>query len=166
MHGNESEPSDFLVENIALLPKGAKVLDVAMGVGRNAIYLARAGYDVYGVDISQEAVALAIESAEKVGVSINAQVGDLEQDYRLPENTYDVVVCFNYLHRPLISQIRSVIKPGGFIVYETFIVDQAQFGRPSNPDHLLNQIDTCNQFGDGVFNLQSRIHFQKIEISV
>ena len=75
MHGNESEPSNFLVENIALLPKGAKVLDVAMGVGRNAIYLARAGYDVYGVDISQEAVALAIESAEKVGVSINAHMG-------------------------------------------------------------------------------------------
>jgi tellurite methyltransferase len=148
MHGNESEPSDFLVENIALLPKGAKVLDVAMGVGRNAIYLARAGYDVDGVDISQEAVALAVESAEKVGVSINAQVGDLEQDYRLPENTYDVVVCFNYLHRPLISQIRSVIKPGGFIVYETFIVDQAQFGRPSNPDHLLKHNELLEMFSD------------------
>jgi len=147
-HTDEIEPSAFLIENMALLPKKAKALDVAMGAGRNAVYLAKAGYDVDGVDISQEAVALASESAEKAGVVINVQVGDLEQDYRLHENAYDVVVCFNYLHRPLVPQIRSAIKPGGFIVYETFIVDQAQFGRPSNPDHLLKHNELLEMFSD------------------
>jgi SAM-dependent methyltransferase len=148
MHGNESEPSDFLVENIGLLPKGAKVLDVGMGNGRNALYLAKAGYDVEGIDVSQEAVASAMLLAKRVGVVITAQVADLEQDYRLKMNAYDLIICFNYLHRPLIPQIKAAINDNGLIVYETFIVDQAQFGRPSNPDHLLKHNELLEVFGD------------------
>lgn len=146
-HTDEIEPSAFLIENMALLPKG-KALDVAMGAGRNAVYLAKAGYYVDGVDISQEAVASALALAHKADVAINAQVGDLEQDYRLYENAYDVIVCFNYLHRPLIPQIKAALKTGGFIVYETFITDHAQFGRPSNPDHLLNHNELLDMFSD------------------
>ena len=119
-----------------------------MGAGRNAVYLAKAGYDVDGVDVSQEAIATAIRLAQKDNVVINARVGDLEQDYRLPENAYDVVVCFNYLHRPLIPQIKAAIKSGGFVVYETFIIDQAQFGRPSNPEHLLRHNELLDMFND------------------
>ena len=148
MHGNESEPSDFLVQNVELLPKGGKVLDVAMGAGRNTVYLAKAGYEVEGVDISQQAIASALESAEKAGVVIDAQVADLEQRYRLKVDAYDIVVCFNYLHRPLILQIKDAIRDDGFIVYETFIVDQAQFGRPRNPDHLLRHNELREMFGD------------------
>ena len=148
MHGNESEPSDFLVQNVELLPKGGRVLDVAMGSGRNAVYLAEAGYDVVGVDVSREAISSALELAEKAGAVIDAQVADLEQGYRLKADAYDIVVCFNYLHRPLIPQIKAAIKGGGFIVYETFIVDQAQFGRPSNPDHLLRHNELREMFGD------------------
>ncbi len=77
---NGFEPAQFLVENVELLPKG-RVLDVAMGSGRNAIYLARLGFEVEGVDMSPEAVNTALESAEKVGVTIRAQVADLEGNY-------------------------------------------------------------------------------------
>lgn len=148
MHIDETEPSEFLVRNMALLPEGAKVLDVAMGAGRNAVYLARAGHDVDGVDISQEAIASALKLAGKAAVVINAQLADLEQGYQIEKDTYDIVVCFNYLHRPLIPQIKAAIKGEGFIVYETFIVDQAQFGKPSNPDHLLKHNELLEVFGD------------------
>jgi len=147
MHGNESEPSDFLVANIELLPKG-KALDVAMGNGRNALYLAKRGFDVDGVDVSEEVVASALLSAKKAGVMINGQVADLERGYRLKRNAYDIVICFNYLHRPLIPQIKAAVKGDGFIVYETFMVDQVQFGRPSNPDHLLKYNELLEMFRD------------------
>ncbi|MBT3363336.1 MAG: class I SAM-dependent methyltransferase [Chloroflexi bacterium] len=147
MQGNERGPSAFLVENIGILPKG-RAFDVAMGDGRNAVYLAKAGYDVHGVDISAEAVEAALSLAVNVGVDINAEVGDLENGYRIEENAYDLIVCFNYLHRPLIPQIRAGLKTGGFVVYETFIVDQAGFGRPSNPDHLLEHNELLKMFGD------------------
>ena len=67
-HINEDNfaAGQFLVENLELLPEG-RVLDVAMGSGRNAIYLARLGFEVEGVDMSPEAVNTALESAEKVG---------------------------------------------------------------------------------------------------
>ena len=70
-HENSLEPAQFLVENVELLPKG-RVLDVAMGNGRNAIYLARLGFEVEGVDISQESANTALELARKVGVAIKA----------------------------------------------------------------------------------------------
>ncbi len=64
---NFLEPSHFLVENIARLPKG-RALDLAMGFGRNAIYLAKLGYAIDGVEISPEAVDGALASAEEAGL--------------------------------------------------------------------------------------------------
>jgi len=55
IHERDLEPSRFLVENVGILPKG-RALDVAMGRGRNALYLALMGFQVEGVDISPEAV--------------------------------------------------------------------------------------------------------------
>jgi 2-polyprenyl-3-methyl-5-hydroxy-6-metoxy-1,4-benzoquinol methylase len=61
-HERGFEPAQLLVDNIELLPKG-RALDVAMGAGQNAIYLAKMGFDVEGVDISPEAVSSALEVA-------------------------------------------------------------------------------------------------------
>jgi len=72
------EPARFLVENIDLLPRG-RALDIAIGNGRNAIYLARMGFQVEGVDASQEAVEEALARAASEGVSIQTRVEDLEK---------------------------------------------------------------------------------------
>jgi tellurite methyltransferase len=130
------QPAQFLVENIDLLPRG-RALDIAMGNGRNAIYLAKMGFEVEGVDISLEAVEEALERAQEEGVSIKTRVEDLEKIPYIEEETYDLVICFNYLQRSLMPQIKNWVKFGGMLVYETFIVDQVQFGKPQNPDYLL-----------------------------
>jgi 2-polyprenyl-3-methyl-5-hydroxy-6-metoxy-1,4-benzoquinol methylase len=122
IHENGLEPAQFLVENMALLPRG-RVLDVAMGNGRNAIYLARLGLQVEGIDISREAVNTALELAQKAGVSIQAQVADLESCYLIEKDAYEPIICFNYLQRTLISQIKDGLRRGGMVVYETFTVD-------------------------------------------
>ena len=149
LHENSFEPAPFLVENVGLLPKGL-VLDVAMGNGRNAIYLAKAGFTVEGVDLSPEGVNRALESSREAGVTIRAQIADLESHYQIRKGAYDVIICFNYLQRSLIPQIKDGLRPGGMVVYETFIVDQAQlFGKPRNPDYLLRYnelLDTFREF--------------------
>lgn len=147
IHENGTAPSQFLVENAALLPQG-RALDVAMGSGRNAIYLAGMGFDVEGVDISPEAVNEALASARKAGVTIRAQVADLEGDYYIEKDAYNVIICFNYLQRSLISQIKGGLLQGGIVVYETFIIDQVQFGKPKNPDYLLQHNELLNMFHD------------------
>ncbi len=136
-----------MVDNIGLLPVG-RALDVAMGNGQNAIYLAKMGFDVEGVDISPEAVGNALELARKAGVTISARIADLEGKYHITKGVYDVIICFNYLQRSLISVIKDGLREGGIVVYETFIVDQAQFGKPRNPDYLLKHNELLDMFRD------------------
>ncbi len=139
------EPSPFLVENSPLLPEG-RALDVAMGRGRNAIFLAGLGFETEGIDISAEAVQDALDWAKAAKVSIRAWTADLERGYVFEKNAYDLIVCFNYLHRPLFQPMKDALKVGGMAVYETFIVDQARFGRPGNPDHLLQHNELLSLF--------------------
>ena len=147
LHENILKPAQFLVENVNLLPKG-QVLDVAMGSGANAVYLARMGFEVEGVDISAEAVNTALELARKSGVNLKTRLADLESNYRIRESSYDVIICFKYLQRSLIQQLKDGLRTGGMVVYETFIVDQARFGKPKNPDHLLKHNELLDLFRD------------------
>jgi tellurite methyltransferase len=142
-----SSPSRFLVENIDLLPPG-RALDVAMGSGRNAVFLAKKGFDVEGVDNSRESIEKALEFAKQAGVSIWTQEADLAQIPYFEEEAYDLVICFNYLQRSLLPQMRNWVKPGGMLVYETFIIDQASFGKPQNPDYLLRHNELLQAFKD------------------
>ena len=139
------EPSPFLVENVDLLPRG-RALDVAMGRGWNAVFLAGIGFETEGVDISPEAVNDALDLAATAGVRVRALVADLEQGYLFEKDAYDLIVCFNYLHRPLFQTMKDALKVGGMVVYETFIVDQARFGKPTNPDHLLKHNELLSLF--------------------
>ncbi len=161
---NILEPAQFLVENINLLPKG-QVLDVAMGTGVNAVYLARMGFEVEGVDISAEAVNMALELARKSGVNLKARLADLESNYRIRKSSYDVIICFKYLQRSLIQQMKDGLRAGGIVVYETFIVDQTRFGKPKNPDHLLKHNELlylfhdfrCLRYREGIFESRKAI---------
>ena len=144
-HENTFEPAKFLRDNIMLLPKG-RALDVAMGNGQNAVFLAKMGFAVEGVDISPEAVSNALEEARRAEVTIKAEVADLEGEYVIKKGAYDVIICFRYLQRSLIPQIRNGLKKGGMVVYETFTVEQARFGKPRNPDYLLKHNELLDMF--------------------
>jgi len=146
-HKDDHGPSQLLIDNINLLPKGL-VLDVAMGTGRNAVYLAKKSFEVEGVDISAEAVQSALDLAREAGVTIHARVADLEGNYHITKNAYDVIICFNYLQRSLIINIKDGLRLGGIVIYETFTVDQAQFGKPTNPNYLLKKNELRELFDD------------------
>jgi len=146
-HKENFGPARLLVDNIQLLPTG-RVLDVAMGKGWNAVYLGKKGFDVEGVDISPQAVRSALDQARKAGVTLKARVADMEIDYHIEKSAYDVIICFNYLQRSLITQIKDGLRVGGIVVYETFTVDQARFGKPKNPDYLLKYNELLELFRD------------------
>jgi tellurite methyltransferase len=146
-HDSDMQPSQFLVDNLAILPKG-KALDIAMGTGRNALFLASKGFDVEGVDYSSESVAMALNTAARNGLLITARLANLETEYQIVPDTYNLIICFNYLQRSLFPFIKAGLKIGGMIVYETFTVDQVRFGHPHNPDFLLKHNELLDIFND------------------
>ena len=117
-----------------------------MGGGRNSVYLASQGFQVEGVDNSQEAINSALKLAKEKNVEITAHLVDLEKDLFIEEESYDVIICFNFLQRSLIPRMKKGLHPNGIIVYETYIIEQARFGRPTNPDYLLKHNELLDFF--------------------
>jgi dihydroneopterin aldolase len=123
----EAMPARFLAQQLHRLPKGT-ALDVATGSGRNALYLASHGFQVDALDRDEQALAtLAAAAKHKNLPNLNVQAVDLERtaDDRpeFPKNTYDVILVFFYLHRPLFPLFIEALKPNGVLIYETFTID-------------------------------------------
>ena len=140
-----TEPIRFLKENIHLFPKG-KALDLAMGEGRNGVYLATQGFDVLGLDISPLGLKKAHKLAEHHNVRIKTQVVDLEE-YQLEKNAYDVIICTYYMQRDLFEQIKESIRPGGMVLIETYNVDYLRYASFSKK-YLLEHNELLEIFKD------------------
>jgi cyclopropane fatty-acyl-phospholipid synthase-like methyltransferase len=137
------EPNDFLKEHADKLPKG-KVLCLAEGEGRNAVFLAELGYEVTAVDSS----IIGLEKAEKLanhrGVSIKIECVDLA-DYEIEPNHFDVIVSI-YCHLPsalrktVYKKVQSGLVTGGVFLVEGYTTKQLQYktGGPPNPDMMLS----------------------------
>ncbi len=137
--GRVRGPSSWLIENADLLPRGGSVLDVACGRGRHALLMASAGFAVRAIDRDPEALSFLRTTAGRLALRIDTGIVDLETDPPpdLPVAAFDVVMVFNYLHRPLMPKLMAAVKPGGLVFYETFTTRQAERGHPRNPDFLL-----------------------------
>ena len=148
-HGSD-QPSGFLKEVLLSgrwpMPRG-RALDIATGKGRNAIFLAEQGFDVVAIDVSSVALDEARKRATGKSLSISWQQADLEL-IELPAAAYDLIVNFNYLQRSLIPQIKGALKPGGHVVFETFLIGQETLGHPKNPAYLLGHNELLEWFRD------------------
>ena len=138
-----NEPNRFLQEHVHRLPVG-RALDVAMGDGRNSVFLAQCGFSVTGLDWSPTAVGKARERAREAGVAIDAQVVDLEQ-CALPREAFDAVVVTNYLQRDLLGALADALRPGGVLLYETFTVEHVKY-REHDPSLLLQPNELLHAF--------------------
>ncbi|MCA9257450.1 MAG: class I SAM-dependent methyltransferase, partial [Phycisphaerales bacterium] len=115
-----------------------RALDLACGSGRDAVTMAIAGLDVEAWDRYAEALARCRELGESCGVGVTTRQRDVEASPTLATDNFDVIACFNFLHRWLMPAMAAAIRPGGFVVYETFTIEQrAQFGKPRKDAHLL-----------------------------
>jgi len=109
------------------------VLDLACGSGRHARLLAGLGFSVAAVDRNVEAI-LTLQAVP----GITATQLDLEgDDWPLVGQTFDGIVVTNYLWRPRLPDVLSMLAPGGVLIYETFMLGNEAYGKPSSPNFLL-----------------------------
>ena len=134
---------DTLVELItkyAKLATGKQALDIACGMGRHSKYLAELGFEVDALDVS----SLAIESLQNIP-HIHAKEVDFDT-YKLPKKKYNLIICTFFLKRELFPQITEALKPGGILIYETFVYHPDNEQVPSKRSYLLEEGELENAF--------------------
>ena len=146
-------PSPFLERVFARCPRG-RALDLASGSGRAAVFLSLHGWQVEAWDVDAHALELASAFADRLGVTIEPRLRDLEAGpLASPEPKFDLVVVLRYLHRALYPWLEQALAPGGALVYETFRVGQERFGHPRRARHLLESGELLRAFPSLVVDL-------------
>ena len=135
-------PSPWVARFAHLIPVGGEVLDLACGAGRHTRLLVRSGYRVEAVDRNAE---LLTGLAGEPGVTTRA--ADLEGGpWPYFGRAFDGIVVTNYLWRPLLPHLFACLGEYGVLIYETFMRGQERYGRPSNPDFLLEPGELLTAF--------------------
>lgn len=131
------EPNGFLVRMVTGR-KAGRALDVAMGQGRNTLWLAAQGWSVTGFDISPVAIEEAQESAAKKGLRIDAKVAGF-QDFDWGREKWDLIVFSYFFPQEVLPKVWAALKPGGLIVVEGFHIDTARV-RPLGSGYRDNEL--------------------------
>ena len=127
----KGNPVTLLQDWLPRLPVG-KALDVACGAGRNAIELARAGFQVDAIDISPVGLELARREAASLGLDVNWIEHDLDQPYAFDKD-YQLIVVLWYVNLPLIASLGDHLEPGGHLICEEHLVAAGELAGPENP---------------------------------
>lgn len=140
--GSWLEPDTFLVRVFAeyirpQFPAGGCALDLAGGAGRNAIWLAKQGWEITLIDISEAGIEQARLKAGPLASNIHFVVDDLTR-FTASQTQFDVVMAFFYLERKIFPEILKAIRPGGLLIYKTLTLEQLKLeDGPRDPAHLL-----------------------------
>lgn len=126
------EPSDLVKRFAELAPEG-RALDLGMGEGRDALYLAGLGYQVTGVELRETAVDKCLQGAENLGLMIATEVADVRQ-YRIPKRRFAIIICNSLLPfltkkqaEALVGGIAAGLKKGGLFICRCFTIDDPSF---------------------------------------
>lgn len=118
-----------------LLPRGL-ALDVAAGTGRHSLMLARAGFNVVAIDYAEPGLCILQSIAHAEKLPVWPLTADLAT-FPLPRGRFDTILNLNFLDRALVPRLIDALRPGGAMLFDTFLIDQAATGHPRNPDFLL-----------------------------
>ncbi len=144
---NSNTVAAVLTRNQALLPRHGRALDIATGLGGNALFLAKAGLQVDAWDISPVAIERLNAAAAQQGLVISTQVRDV---IAIPpeDNSYDVIVVSRFLSRELCPAISAALRPGGLLFYQTYMQDRKGDAGPTNPRFLLKKGELPHLFSE------------------
>lgn len=141
--------ADFMPLHHILPSKG---LDLGCGAGRDLVYLAMHGWHMTGIDYIPAALQRAQQLAVSQQVSIHTECLDLETGtdpfMGYATGQFDLITVARYLHRPLFPWLQRILKPGGILIYQTFMQGSEQFGSPRNPNFLLKPGELAAVFAD------------------
>ena len=140
-------------------PGPRRALDLAMGKGRHAVPLAEAGFLTYGVDLAVDRLQTARRTLARSGLRILPWAADLDT-YPLPADYFDLLFCTRFLLRARWDDLKRSVRPGGFVMYETYTTGQIARGfGPSSPDHLLHPGELASAFSGW-----TPLHSEEIEV--
>jgi dihydroneopterin aldolase len=145
----EGSPAPFLVAHVQQLPKG-RVLDVAAGGGRNTLYLASQGFPVEAIDRDEDGLAALQRAVRERSLSnVTVRAVDLEVHPTLPKEQYDAAIVFLYLQRNLFPALIDALRPGGVLMYETFLIDNhLRHNHPRRREFCLEHNELLRLIGD------------------
>jgi SAM-dependent methyltransferase len=131
------EPSPWVMRWASLVTAGP-VLDVASGAGRHAKLFAARGLEVVAVDRDEKSIP-----------GVRFVKADLEDGSPWPfaGKRFGGIVVTNYLFRPLLPVLAEALAEGGVLIYETFMVGNERYGKPSNPNFLLRPGELLQAYG-------------------
>jgi SAM-dependent methyltransferase len=132
----ELHSAEVLQHNHYLLPEKGVALDLACGLGGNAIMLAEKGLQVMAWDISPVAIASLEQAVRDRDLTIETQVRDVVAKPPEP-NSIDVLLVSLFLERSLCPALLAALKPGGLLLYQTYCQQKVHASGPNNPDYLL-----------------------------
>ncbi|PLA74363.1 methyltransferase type 11 [Hydrogenovibrio sp. SC-1] len=124
-------------------------LDIGCGGGRDSVYLALRGWQVIAIDREQRVLQRAEQLAQSTGqtVPIDWRACAVEADGCLPEQQLDLIVMMRFLNRSVVAQMAQMLKPGGYVVIQTFVEGVEQMGSPKNPNYILKKGELAKTFG-------------------
>lgn len=138
-------PASVLTDNAFLLPEAGTALDLACGLGSNAVFLARRGLAVTAIDISSVAIEKLTTYAALQGLNIHARQQKIDR-HGLAESRFDVIVVSRFLDRGLGNAIIGALNPAGLLFYQTYTREKAGRHGPNNPDYLLAENELLDLF--------------------
>ncbi len=161
-------PAKFLAENFDYLKPESQILDMGMGEGRNAVFLAQKGHLVTGIDISSVAIKKAKRLGNERGVKFKTITGSLKK-YKIPLNSYDAIICFYYVDRSLNKKIMGWLKPGGILIYEAHTIKelQAKNSEDEKESYYLKEQELLTMFSNAkILKYEEPLHEREFRSSI
>ncbi len=159
-------PNQFFQEQLSSLRPG-RILMPAEGEGRNGVFAARQGWEVFAFDLSEAGREKALKWAAENDVTIDYQIAEAEQ-VTFPENYFDAIglifANFGATHRPAIHQkLLSYLKPGGRVIFESYSKEQLDYqkkynsGGPQTAEMLFSEAEIRSEFAG--------LEFERLEMT-
>lgn len=143
-HAYGSAPNDFLEKNFHLLKKNGRILCLAEGEGRNALFLARKGFSVTAVDFSEVGISKLLKAASLERLPIDAKIEDME-DFDMGKSSWDGIISIFAHLQPAIRKkvhqnIQEALKDQGLLILEAYRPEQIERGTggPTDKNMMMN----------------------------
>ena len=139
-------PAYILQEFHHLLPAKGKALDLASGLGANALFLAQHNMESHAWDISSVAIEKLQEISNSLGLAVSTEIRDVVT-YPPEENSFDVIVVSNFLDRQIMPDIIAALRKNGLLFYQTFTKTRVKESGPPSDKYRLGKnelLSLCN----------------------
>lgn len=123
-----------------------KGLDIGCGGGRDSVFLGLNHFKMTAIDHKESVLQRARQLAKRYQVAIDFRACDVGCQGCLPEEKQDLVLVVRFLNRPLLKKLKAILKPGGWLVYQTFSEGCETFGSPKNPNFILRKNELAEVF--------------------